>query len=143
MPRNDLKNLPHSASWNKHRDKWEARDLNKKIRQKVKKEIEAEVKIENYQADLARLEEYDKNRMGRDVAYSAFETALSIIYELLKKEIKLGRSYKNKDEEFSIEFKVLGFEKKDNTQRVIVSSDGWEVTIPIRIFLENYKELPE
>jgi hypothetical protein len=36
---NDLKKLKHSASWNKHRNKKQAKELNKKIRRQAKKEI--------------------------------------------------------------------------------------------------------
>jgi hypothetical protein len=37
--RSDLNKVKHSASWNKHRDKKQTRELSKKIRCQIKKEI--------------------------------------------------------------------------------------------------------
>jgi len=37
--RSDLSKVKHSASWNKHRDKKQTRELSKKIRCQIEKEI--------------------------------------------------------------------------------------------------------
>jgi hypothetical protein len=37
--RSDLNKVKHSASWNKHLDKKQTRELSKKIRDQIKKEI--------------------------------------------------------------------------------------------------------
>lgn len=45
--RSDLSKVKHSASWNKHRDKKQTRELSKKIRRQIEKEIRTSAHEDN------------------------------------------------------------------------------------------------
>jgi hypothetical protein len=48
--RGDLNKVKHSASWNKHRDKKQTKELSKKIRCQIRKEI----KISDYDTNAKK-----------------------------------------------------------------------------------------
>ena len=59
--RRDLNKVKHSASWNKHRDKKQTRELSKKIRCQVEKEIRTSA----YEANSTRFDQCNVCEVGK------------------------------------------------------------------------------